>query len=468
MGHFSMTCGLSGLPITGSTPAILILMKGSSMLQYAKGSEYGETNLISNEGPRLIYVPFAYPIKGRYDDYGGIEVEEDDNTKVLEDYFGLPIQDLMNIVTSNRKSDGFDTALKKIKKPVVLPEDWKEGQDYYTYYQEKTGDFRPGGLEKSGNEENNLLIWDLDGEKRPATEEEYQAKEKELREHYSRYSSWKQQNPDPSDDYGNPQYEEKYKELLSLSGMWVHRGFYERLTQNPTGDYFDRLDLGVPQILEALGFKEGERTKDERYNRPFTKGKIEVLSDGNWLRVPEHQGGIYNLKDFKKYCEQRGESLDISELENKDRTEEIIDYIIPTVKTLSPKYEMVDELMKRKESGEDIDLDKEIRALLLDSMGEEDRMKDLIKHILLSHRYLAKNPLSEIYFQTIKGGKLRDDIVRFWRFDHYMYSTGRYYHITGTSPQDGDPEGVMKVLDAAKEALHEYMEDRGYFEEEEE
>ena len=120
MGHFSMTCGLSGLPITGSTPAILILMKGSSMLQYAKGSEYGETNLISNEGPRLIYVPFAYPIKGRYDDYGGIEVEEDDNTKVLEDYFGLPIQDLMNIVTSNRKSDGFDTALKKIKKGIAI------------------------------------------------------------------------------------------------------------------------------------------------------------------------------------------------------------------------------------------------------------------------------------------------------------------------------------------------------------
>ena len=64
---------------------------------------------------------------------------------------------------------------------------------------------------------------------------------------------------------------------------------------------------------------------------------------------------------------------------------------------------------------------------------------DLVERILLS------NPLTWLYLESAKAGNLREDIVRFWRFDSYMYACGRYYSIIGTSPQDGEREMVMKV-----------------------
>jgi hypothetical protein len=458
MGHFSMTCLLSGLPITGGTPAVLILLKRSKYAKFRKEADekYGTTNYISNEATNFLYDPFAFPILGEYDDYGGLEVEENENTKVLEKYFGLPIQDIINVVTSGRKDDGYDDSLSILKKEKVFPEDWIDGESHYDYYQRKTGDYLTVGADMSGNGDKKWRVWEKDGEKREATEEEYNQVLESMNRHHSRYRGWKTKNPDPSDDYGNPQYEEKYNELLSLSGMWVHRGFYEILTESPTGLYFDKMDIGTPEILEAVGFKETGKSENERYDRVFTKGSISIESDGNYINTSPRET-IYNLQLLKEYCEKKGETLDISEVAPKDKAEQVFDYLIPNFKRPRSAEEVIADI-ERFEGTEEEKKEKlrkafqEISSLNSSYYGRPN----LVERILLS------NPLTWLYLESAKAGNLREDIVRFWRFDSYMYACGRYYSIIGTSPQDGEREMVMKVLTSAVEALKKDMPEEEY------
>lgn len=76
MGHFSHSCKLSGLPITGNDPAVLIVMKMRDML-YNNGEDalrqYGSTSLISNDSTQVKFRPVWYPIYCNYNDYGGAD-----------------------------------------------------------------------------------------------------------------------------------------------------------------------------------------------------------------------------------------------------------------------------------------------------------------------------------------------------------------------------------------------------------
>jgi hypothetical protein len=469
MGHFSMSCHLSGLPITGSTPACLILLKPSGMAKYVHPkNEYGTTHYISNEGTKVFYQPFAFPIKGNYDDYGGLEVEADENTAILEEYFGLPIQDIINVVTSGRKDDGYDDALKVIKKPVTYPEDMHEGEKHFDYYQRITGDRMPFGNGKYPDAPGGKYRSWVDGKLVEVSKEQYDADFKLIHEQYARYKGWCKTNPDPDDDYNNPQYEERYKELLSLSGMWVQRDFYEKVTETSSGDYFDKLDLGTPQILEALGFVRDGDSTDSRYKMRYVKGDVVVHSDGTWMQVPGHKYGIYSLKDFKKYCEGKGVNLDIVEVEGKDRVEQIFDYVIPSFK--DEQMKTLEEIVKSTDftglSEEEIR--KFIRQQMAEmpSRGDHLDLRNIAKRYLLGTGY-GESKLTDLYMKAAREGKLKDHAVRFWRFDRCMYACGKYYTIIGTSPQDGEPKMVKKMYESAMAALETYMSDRGYDEEEE-
>lgn len=91
MGHFSYTCGLTGLPITDGTKVVLLPMKIRKN-SFKLDSKYGENGLISNDGTNVRFQPFCLPIKGEYGGYGNIvNIIEDENTKLLEEYFGLTI-----------------------------------------------------------------------------------------------------------------------------------------------------------------------------------------------------------------------------------------------------------------------------------------------------------------------------------------------------------------------------------------
>lgn len=474
MGHFSHCCKLSGLPITGGTPVALIVMKPVGNL-YDNSEEnlkqYGTTYMCSNDGPRLKYMPCWFPIRGDYDDYGRIEnIVEDDNTKVLEDYYGLSIKEIMDIITSGRKDDGYDECLKIIKKPVQRPKDQLDGEDYFKYYQRIMNDPMPNDCHypdvsgKNDGKYEGWMIW-KDGKKIKATKKQYDADFKLIHEQYARYKKWAEANPDVEDDYGKPQYEEKYKELLTYSGMWVHGELYDSLTESSKNDEYNKLDFGKPELLTALGFVEGEKTDAERYNRPFTFGKLTVMSDGNWIG-----GQIYTITHFKKLAESVGEEIDYSIIEGKDKIEQIYDIVIPTLKSEnedkealrlidSGNKEAVEKYYKKKYPNNDISFTEFIGKMLRIELGGMDREEmELYHYFLNTDRFGSSrisNPLTKLYIEAAKKGKIRDNLVRFWRFDSYMFTCGRYYEVVGTSPQDGEHEDVLKVLSISKKILEE-------------
>lgn len=472
MGHFSYSCKLTGLPITGGTPVALFPMMMRDRL-YDNSEEqlrkFGKSSLVSNDGPRLRFIPCAFPIFGKYDEYGGLrDIVEDDNTRVLEEHFGLPIAKIVDIMTSGRKDDGYDGCLKDIKNPPVYPDDWIQGEEHIKRYIRLTGDKQPA--------------WP----KGDSKSKEYQAEMKLYHEHYARYRKWSETNPDLDNDR-NPTYQEKYQPLIEMSTMWVHGDVYKQLTDDKRGGWDDKLDVGNPSLLKSLGFVEIEKGKHERYNRQFQKDGKVILSDGTWVHFPNE--GVYSLTDLKKACAKIGIEIDVTEANKKGRIEQIYDYIIqdyeylvkPSTdkedyKTLLDEYKKLEpEVLKKMMTVFEVDTVELLAfsmSLLKNETLRSDRMGQSLKYYFLStdgyESSKASNPLMEKYFQSAKRGELKDNLVRFWIFDGYMYDMGRYYDLIGTSPQDGEHKNVLKVLEIATNLLKAEVEERSEYEDEDE
>lgn len=486
MGHFSYSCYLTGLPITGSTPVAIFPIKMRKKLYDNSEEElrkYGKSTLLSNEGARVKFVPMTFPIFGKYDEYGGVDdIIKDDNTKVLEDYYGLTIEEIVGILTSGRKSDGFDGALKVIKEPIEYPADWVKGERHFDRYQRIMKDVMPPYPDSPSGK----FRVKRDGKMVETTKEEYDADIKLVHEHYARYQEWTKTNPDIEDDYNKPNYQERYKELLSYSVMWIHGDVYQQLTNDPKGDWYDKLDLGTPGLLKSLGFVENKKKKgDERYNRVFEKDGFQVYSDGTWLQMSTKEG-VYNLIQLQKALAKHGVSIDISNHAKKGRVEQIYDYVMPEYDYLikpAKKIDLAEVTKNLEESTEPATLEQLFElfgvttiAELADIMGvgndadfSRGRMAEQLRYYFLNEdRYSASNPHTEPYFQCAKKGGLKDNLIRFWIFDSYMYDMGKYYDIIGTSPQDGEHASVLKVLETAVNVLKPIVEERKSWEEDEE
>jgi hypothetical protein len=224
------------------------------------------------------------------------------------------------------------------------------------------------------------------------------------------------------DEYGKPQYLDKYKKLIRISGMWIHGEFYDKLVNEKTGNYFDKLDMGIPHLLVALGFKQ-TRKGEGRFNLVFEKDGVEVFSDGNWL-----DGQIYSLKSLNEKV-----NIDLDKHQDKDRYEQLYDYVFSNYNLTSTiptqlKYVINNALLANNNS-------------LFGFSLEENKT------------------LSSVYLENAINGKLRKNIVEFFRFDSYMYATGTFYFPVGTSPQDGDIESVRKVLNIANNIINKQYED---------
>jgi len=83
MGSWSVYCGISQIGITSGDKCVLLPLKGNRL----------------QEG-YLPNLPATLPIFGTYDDYGGLEgIEENANTKFIEEYFGISILDFTKLFT---------------------------------------------------------------------------------------------------------------------------------------------------------------------------------------------------------------------------------------------------------------------------------------------------------------------------------------------------------------------------------
>jgi len=98
MGSFNVSCGISGVPIDEGKRVGLVLIRinrdltkmypGDSADNCFRGRQYTATT--DN------YSPTFPPIYGTYNDYGGIEnIEHGPATKAIENYYGIPVEDVL-------------------------------------------------------------------------------------------------------------------------------------------------------------------------------------------------------------------------------------------------------------------------------------------------------------------------------------------------------------------------------------
>jgi len=106
MGSWSVYCNISNISITSGRKCVFLALKENEL-----------------EISYLPYLPAILPIFGEYDDYGGIEnIEENENTKLIEKHFKCSIHDFCYFFTRGC-IDERDVSKKLSKNEEI--KDWK-------------------------------------------------------------------------------------------------------------------------------------------------------------------------------------------------------------------------------------------------------------------------------------------------------------------------------------------------------
>jgi len=96
VGSYNAACSISNISIGAGDPVAYIPLE-KARYRYHIGD--GNDMLIY---ARCFYAPVTLPIFGLYDDYGGVEnIEINRNTEIIEEHFGIPIAEVINIKRDN-------------------------------------------------------------------------------------------------------------------------------------------------------------------------------------------------------------------------------------------------------------------------------------------------------------------------------------------------------------------------------
>lgn len=153
MGSWSVYCGISKIAITSGQKCVLLPLKKNN-----------------TRDSYLTHLPATLPIFGEYDDYGGIEnIEKDDNTKLIEEHFGVKIEKFCEFFTRGIVIDDEDGFPKKLKKVEEI-KDWefmfidRQVYDFMSKYTQR-GYGGAGSLDYGNKDILTLLGFKYNGEK---------------------------------------------------------------------------------------------------------------------------------------------------------------------------------------------------------------------------------------------------------------------------------------------------------------
>lgn len=108
MGSWSVSCGVSNIAIVESQECVIIPLKENKYQSYTY----------------FTHTPLTLPIFAKYNDYGGVnEIKKDDNTKIIEKYFGITIEEFVEYILNGPATyerEEVERILEKTSKPKLL------------------------------------------------------------------------------------------------------------------------------------------------------------------------------------------------------------------------------------------------------------------------------------------------------------------------------------------------------------
>lgn len=107
MGCFNQSCNLTHVDINDDEVCMML-----PIIRCCKENNDYES---LNDGPFRYFKPFCLPIIGKYDHYGRIdEIQKDRNTEAIEKYFGMPIEDFVEVIAGRNEMYGRDSVIQRV------------------------------------------------------------------------------------------------------------------------------------------------------------------------------------------------------------------------------------------------------------------------------------------------------------------------------------------------------------------
>lgn len=440
MGSFNVACSVSNISISVGTKVVFFPLLPR---RFARGNLTHLQNEKYLIYPNAYYQPFSLPIKGVYNDYGSVEeIEEDENTKAIEDFFGMNIQDFVDGI-----GERYTGSLENEEKEEI--------------YEQLSGMF----VHRAIYDE--LVAFDL--------------KEKHLANHYltediARFYGFEvipkeeqilidsyhpilmRKEGLPYDlkigEYGAVLLHQDHKEYYAFAfdkryGKEI-AGYWEEATGTKLEDHF------------AKEFQFDQLTHEQYL---YAKEKFTELTGAplGWSENRQNKHSVYSVVQFAKvYEEITGEALDVSiwtELSQYDN--EYNDFLVAIRKPQPEKLNYKELLLKttdetqRKLLENIIKLDEEVQVD--NDFGYQVNSLDFIRFFKEMDFFKA------LYAPLLFQGKLREALKEYQAFYWSMTSCNRFFFPAMNGEQFGNRKAsemlFKKSLELVQQENKEYEED---------
>ena len=455
---FNVACSVSNLSIPHGDRVMFFPLLPS----YDAGNEGHQVGVNSN----LIYAncyynPFSLPIEGSYNDYGSLEdITENDNTKAIEKFFGITIQQFVDCVTGNHRS--WHDHFSGVHEAYAIDKKLLGNYDVQLSVKllEKLGFVNvKGGYWKFGklpyevklkpaegkNDYVGFILYNNAGTIIFETDEHcYNAKET-LFEQFNRATNYY---------LGiTPENQERVGLLTRLSGMFVLKDIYDGLSQHNSARTKNSWHNGTvasgyltAAVLLDLGFElkkaqvQSPRFNDRKCDIYVKSGSaVEVALEpfGSTLIKGKNKTDVYRVHQFTDVWEDMtGEKLDIKKYE----TMFVIDEQYETYKARLVNAEKLSKAKKIKGNDK---LDKSLAELEM-----------MMASMRFSNTHLGGffkdwEHFEDLYKPFIAKGKLKEDIRWYTLFYTSMYSNNRFFFPAMNGEQHGNDEESAFLLRTA-------------------
>ena len=483
MGSYNVACSISNLSIrSGDKVAFFLLLPARHPWGY--GRSMGKDTYIDQTFPELraihrvgiksnllytncYFNPLGLPIFGEYDDYGGVEhIVDDKNTKLLETFFNLSIDQIIDCVTCGRE---LSSTLSALHKHVGIsgekrhdPEKTFDGSylSRFGFVKNDRGRFSlptsketpwgeavevelvPTAEEKGYPYYNNGFRLYRDG-KLLAKQDSYDVRQKFQKVFYKHIKY----HVNVSSDYQN-----KVTILKNLSGMFVLKEVYDQLADNAPTSEWDKITAADAYLddsmLKSLGFEfigidENEKRFVNRWSRKGNTTHNLLVDNGGVAAIETISNGkqyyyIGSLKDLKNNWEKlTDQTIDISDY--KDVKKHSYEF-----NRFSNKIIAYDKLMKESKGKKYEDIP--IRFFT------DNPFESLGSGWGFGAFYKDWSYFEQIYKQAIKdkNPEIRDAFTRYNSFVGEMIACNRFFFPAMCGTQCGEFEHEQFLLTISK------------------
>lgn len=421
MGCFNVSCAVSHITIhEGDRTFLFPLLPNINEYNYFLNKRRDDGTVTIGPASLYLYqdehfIPFCFPIEGTYNDYGSLEnIVHNENTKAIETFLGITIEEFIELVTENRGKDVYDQydafydvffTKKELMSDTVDFENFLIGMGFKencaeyespdgSYFVQKVNENVYDIIEKDGNA------------KRLSVQS--RLKKNLLEIHKTLTGQYLGvENP-------NIVIMEK------LSAMFVHGDIYDFLTKKEEPLKMKPEDIRISRyFLQQLGFSY---TDEDMYE----KDKITVHLDyKTQIKKDKATIEVYNCKEFiQAYEELTGTKCKISQMGNMDNEDfRYEDMLI--------QYQNTNELYKK--------IAEHVSIL-------DDYWKKTINGLYYFRDWKYFFPM---YEKLLSEHKIKTEYVNYVRFWSNAYSVNTMFTPTFQGEQCGNLEKERDLLKTA-------------------